>query len=135
MEKYAKTMDVPIRILTVMGHKRTDRVFNLEEYNTRCVVKNEVHELMIVDDIKTKQGAYYIGFIEMLSSGVIYKGMNIEVENKFIGKVLGFDYRHMPNHLNIVLENDIKNTGIDIGLEIFNEGIMKIKGEWLWEDF
>ena len=119
-----KTIAVPIRILAVMGHKRSDRLFKVEDYETRCVKKHETHELIIVDDIIKNAGAYYIGFVEMLSSGVIYKGMKVTIGDKYIGKVIGFDYRHMPNHLNIILENDNKKTGDEMGLETLDAGEM-----------
>ena len=60
----------------------------------------------------------------MLSSGVICEGMKININNKYIGEVIGFDYRHMPNHLNIIIRNNIKKTGVEMGLKPMDKGII-----------
>lgn len=119
-----KTASIPIRILAVMDHKRDDRIFKLEDYKTRCVKKHEMHELIIIDDETQNKGASYIGFIEILSSGVICEGMKININNKYIGEIIGFDYRHMPNHLNIIIKNSVKKTGIEMKLKPMDKGII-----------
>lgn len=129
MESYIDKMKiapVKIKILAVMDHERKDRIFKIEDYQTRCVKKHEMHELIIVDNALKGEGAHYIGFIEILSSGVICKGMNIKFGNKYIGKIIGFDYRHMPNHINIIIESENKKTGIRMGLSTLDDGIIKM---------
>lgn len=39
-----------------------------------------------------------LGFFEVNEGGVIIIGDNVYIEEKLIGKVIGFDDTHMPNH-------------------------------------
>jgi hypothetical protein len=93
----------------------------LEEWKTRAVRSGDVHEIVLtpsarngncngrVDDVA------YVGFAEF-DGGVIAVGDWVVTGDTTLGRVLGFDETHMPNHLNIVLESHLSLPGVQLGL-------------------
>ncbi len=54
---------------------------------------------------------------EIFSAGVIDRGDQVRIDDRIVGRVLGFDACHFPNHYNIVIGTDAPRSGLDLGLE------------------
>ena len=115
---YAKKSDVGGLLAVVLDGKMQDRGLSLIVPISRCIKKDEVHELILTDEAArpgaTVNNIAYLGFFTAEQSGVIVAGDIVELNGKFVGHLAGFDETHMPNHLNIV----IKTTDVKTGLEL-----------------
>jgi uncharacterized protein YuzE len=60
----------------------------------------------------------YIGFFEVEEGGIILVNDRVTVEGQEIGQVVGFDFTHAPNHLNILVRTATPVTGPDLGLKM-----------------
>jgi hypothetical protein len=109
-------------IVMVLGHDRQDRVMEKGSFQTRCVRRFEVHELVAVASSSFHDGGYhgasYLGFGEFRQSGVIYQGQPVFHGSTRVGTVCGFDGLHLPNHMNILIETDVQRNGRAIGLNL-----------------
>jgi hypothetical protein len=56
-----------------------------------------------------------IAFIEITQGGNIVNGDEIRVDGEPIGNLAGFDYNHMPNHMNIVVETKTLEIPLKLG--------------------
>lgn len=96
--------------IAVMDHERHDRALQLTSHRTRCIQEKEIHEFIICDqatDISLLiDHLAYLGFGEFLSGGVIEIGDSLYIETRLIGKVVGFDETHFPNHYNIIVQGN-----------------------------
>jgi hypothetical protein len=108
--------------VAVMNHERHDRALHLSHYRTRCISAGEVHEFLICDnatDITLPiNDVAYLGFGELELSGVLEIGDYFYCEEKLIGRIIGFDETHFPNHYNIVLQGDYFATGAVLGFSL-----------------
>jgi hypothetical protein len=53
--------------------------------------------------------------------GVIIRGDEVYIGTKLIGKIIGFDDTHMPNHQNIILYASKKKTGVELKINLDEE--------------
>jgi hypothetical protein len=87
-----------------------DRGLKLIEAKSRAVKINEIHELMITDEDampgREAERVRVIGFFEITRSGLIVVSDEVWIEDKFLGKLVGYDMTHMPNHMNIVVKTE-----------------------------
>ncbi|MFQ5789573.1 MAG: hypothetical protein ACE5JI_03765 [Acidobacteriota bacterium] len=86
-----------------------NRGLELISPGSRCVRKGEIFELICTAEGGAKPGgrvdsATYLGFCEVVQSGVIRANDLVEINGKHYGRVGGFDETHAPNHLNVVLK-------------------------------
>jgi hypothetical protein len=110
-------------LVKLLFHKQTDRGMRLLEFETRCVRRGEIHELVTTDHQDAVVGdridrVGFLGFIEIQNAGVIEKGDQVWVNDRRIGAVLGFDDCHFPNHYNILIAVDEPVTASDLGLTL-----------------
>lgn len=108
-------------LVKVLVHRRDDRGMRLEEYASRCVRPGEVHELVTTDHTQTSAGTRidrvgFLGFVEIGAAGVIDRGDRVRLGDRYVGRVLGFDACHFPNHYNILIGADVPVTGAELGL-------------------
>ena len=106
-------------LVKVLVHRRADRGMRLEEFASRCVRQGEVHELVTTDHRVTDASidrVGFLGFAEIAHGGVIDRGDEVHIGDRFVGTVLGFDACHFPNHYNILIAMDEPVTGRDIEL-------------------
>lgn len=119
------------KFVAVMGHSHMGRGMILSEYNTRCVQRGEIHELVLLkeeaDGQVNFQDAWYLGFVEFDTSGVIAKGMTIEIFGKAIGQLVGFDTTHEPNHYNLLVSTPNPIIGTDLGVELEDNCLFVMK--------
>ena len=122
-------MNLPVK-LTVEGmlvkllfHKQTRRGMHLLDFETRCIHHGEIHELVTTDQQNALAGESidrvgFLGFVEISTGGIIEKGDEVWIEGKLIGRVLGFDDCHFPNHYNIIIAVNELLTSIEPGLAL-----------------
>ncbi|MDK2835389.1 MAG: hypothetical protein PWP21_166 [Thermosediminibacterales bacterium] len=121
---YFKKKPVKGEIIVVLDGYLDNRQLKLITPISRCVKKNEVHELIITEEnVKpgdTVDKIAYLGFFECENSGVIVSGDKVLINNKYFGEIAGFDETHMPNHLNIVIKNKTRISGAESCIDIQN---------------
>ncbi|MER6332729.1 hypothetical protein ABT298_26085 [Streptomyces sp. NPDC001034] len=108
-------------LVKVLVHRRTDRGMRVEEHAARCVRHGEVHELVTTDQWEPRPGARidrvgFLGFVELGCGGVIDRGDLVRVGDTAVGRVLGFDACHLPNHYNILIHAERSVSGRDLEL-------------------
>lgn len=105
----------------LLFHKQMDRGMMLAEYKTRCIRVGEIHEIVTTDQTNEEgkiNQVGFLGFAEILQSGIIEKGDSVYIGGNLIGKVVGFDECHFPNHYNIVIAANKLITAMDIDLAV-----------------
>lgn len=124
-------VNLPSKFVAIMGHSHKNRGMILSEYNTRCIRKEEIHELVLLKEEKDGQvnfkDAYYLGFIEFRSGGVLAKGMTIEIQGKIIGRLVGFDITHEPNHYNLLVSTPNPIIGTELGIKLNEDCLFSMK--------
>lgn len=118
---FSDKQPVRARWIAVMNHVRTKRCIVLTDFRTRCVQSGEIHEFITcesstsgvpIDDVS------YLGFAEIVDGGVLQIGDEIQLNDKLAVRILGFDYTHMPNHMNILVVAPNRVTGSEAGLRV-----------------
>jgi hypothetical protein len=56
-----------------------------------------------------------VAFIEITQGGNIVNGDEVRVDGEPIGNLAGFDYNHMPNHMNILVETKSLDLPLKLG--------------------
>jgi len=93
---------------------------------SRCILKNEIHELIFTDENDAGPGMRvdkisYLGFFEVEQGSVMVVGDEVYLNNGLIGHIVGFDETHLPNHLNIIIKRQDRVTGVELGCNIGDE--------------
>jgi hypothetical protein len=106
------------RFVAVSDSRRENRGSRLIYPRTRCFNKYDVHELMATDEEDLSPGKSFnrsatLGFIEFTESGVVVEGDAVIMGNQKIGKIIGFDETHFPNHMNILIKSAKRISGIE----------------------
>jgi len=109
------------RVVAVLTSVKEKRGLKLIHPQTRCLRKNDIHELLMTDEPDAGPGARVdrvtgIAFVEFTTGGVMIKGDAVLVGDVPIGEIAGFDETHMPNHYNILMKSRKRVTGKDLGL-------------------
>lgn len=95
----------------------------MEIHPSRAVRVGEIHELALTDDPRASPGmridqVAYIGFVELTQGGVILVGDRVRLGKRVLGVVVGFDYTHFPNHMNILVCDRTRQTGHGLGVAL-----------------
>lgn len=127
---YAEKRTIEGKLAVVLRGKLEERGLELIPAISRAVLKNEIHELIVTDQADAVPGSKvdkiaYIGFVEITAGGVLVTGDTLTCQGQIIGKVVGFDETHLPNHLNIVLVADNRSDGVEQDLQLELEIIFK----------
>ncbi|MFC0562548.1 DUF6917 domain-containing protein [Halalkalibacter alkalisediminis] len=122
MSRQAKRI-VEGAFVKLLFHKQEQRGMRLIEFETRCVRKGEIHEIVTTTHKEAKSGDVinrvgFLGFAEMNCGGVIERGDQVKVNGRVIGSVLGFDECHFPNHYNILIAVDETATATEVDLTV-----------------
>ena len=85
-----------------------DRGLEFIQTKSRTVKLNEIHELMITDEVDAAPGGganrvRAIAFFEITKPGLIVVGDEVTIDGKKLGTLAGYDVTHMPNHINVVV--------------------------------
>ena len=126
---HAKT-DISSKLCVVLDGKLENRELSLIKQISRCVLKHEIHELILSDEAGIGPGSTvnkiaYLGFTEIEQGGVLTAGDSVYCAGKFIGTLAGFDETHMPNHLNIVISTSNRTSGAEQGISLDSEIVFK----------
>ncbi|WP_027355376.1 DUF6917 domain-containing protein [Desulfofundulus thermocisternus] len=129
---YARKRDVEGKLVVVLQGKLENRGLHLITPISRAVLQNEIHELIVTDEEeagpgKEVQRIAYLGFVEIKSGGVLVKGDEVVCNDTLLGRIIGFDETHLPNHLNVVLYAPHRRDGVELGLQL--EATIKIRGK------
>ena len=111
------------RFVAVLKNKREQRGFKLILPNTRAIRRHEIHELIVTDESTAAPGVTVnriagLGFVEFTDGGILAQGDVLLVGSTVIGRVVGFDESHMPNHQNIIVHGPELRSGIERGFGI-----------------
>ena len=125
---YAKKIPLKGNLVVVLDGKFEKRGLQLIPQPSRCLVANEVHEIILTDE-NSKPGDIvnkiaYIGFFVVNESTVITVGDEVRINGQVIGNIAGFDETHMPNHYNIVIHGDERSSGNERNLDLGDEVII-----------
>jgi hypothetical protein len=120
---FAKKVPIAGKLVVVMDGHLPKRGLELIAQETRGLSAGDVHELIGSDEQgigpeKTVNRIAFLGFVEILNGGVLRAGDEMRVGGKLVGRLAGFDYTHMPNHMNIVISVAEDLSGIDRGFEL-----------------
>ncbi|NEQ81032.1 MAG: hypothetical protein F6K26_12500 [Moorea sp. SIO2I5] len=124
---YIKLMNfakIETQFVAVLGHHRVNRQMVPAPQHTRCIRSGEIHELVYVaeadENLIDFNDAWYLGFIEFKNGGVLATGMTVRLGSQLIGKVVGFDTTHLPNHYNLLIASKTPKTGQDLGIKVYD---------------
>ncbi len=102
----------PVRgeIVTIIDAAFSSSGIDLTEAWSRAVSRGEVHEIMVWNPLEEgEDDAAAVAFIEVTQGGNIVNGDEVRLDGEPVGILSGFDYNHMPNHMNVVVEvKDLK---------------------------
>ena len=123
---YCKKREISGKLIAILDAFLEKRSINLIESISRVIKKQDIHELITTDELDVKPGRTvnriaYIGFFEVMEGGVLLVGDSVFIKNELIGKVVGFDNTHIPNHQNIILFTPKRKTGLELGLNLKDE--------------
>jgi len=118
-----KKLEILAKVVVVLSSYNEKRNLKLIQQSTRAVSIHDVHEIIITDEETAEPGNVvdriaYLGFVEFIRSGVLMYGDSIKINNIEIGKLVGFDYTHMPNHMNIIIKSSKRKSGKDHGIKL-----------------
>jgi len=91
------------------------RGLKLIDARSRAMLQNEIHELMVTDEMDAAPGGgadrvSAIAFFEVKSGGIAVVGDEVTVAGDSLGELAGFDLTHMPNHMNVVVKRKTLET-------------------------
>jgi len=122
-DPYVAKRPVEGRVVCVLHARSERRGMQLESHPSRAAPAGQIHELALTDDAEAAPGrrvdrVAYVGFVEIERGGVILAGDRVTVGGRELGRVVGFDETHYPNHMNIVLRGALWQTGRELGVEV-----------------
>jgi len=114
--------DCVAAMVKLLFHTRDDRGMELSQWATRCVSAGEIHELVTTTDRPLREGdridhVGFLGFAEFLQATVLERGDEVWLgSDQRIGKIVGFDECHFPNHYNVLIEVPALVTAAELNL-------------------
>ena len=123
LDTYASNRPIKGKLVTILASTHESRGLKLIKSFSRALPKNSIHELIATDESDVPTGGIvqkiaYLGFFEVTSGGCLIIGDELTIGKKKIGKILGFDETHEPNHINIIIAMNERKTGKDLNLKI-----------------
>lgn len=108
-------------VVKVLTHTQLHRGMRLIEFESRCLRRGEIHELVATDHDGLVAGSGvdrvgFLGFVEVAQGGVADRGDTVLIDGVEVGRVVGFDDCHFPNHYNIVVRAPGLVNGGDLDL-------------------
>lgn len=120
---YASKVPIKAALCVVLDGRLEQRGLELMTPPSRCVLKHEIHELILTDEQDAGPGKHvdriaYLGFMEIQEGGVIVSGDQVKMGDQIIGEIAGFDPTHLPNHLNIIIKSPERHTGVEMNAQL-----------------
>jgi hypothetical protein len=121
LSTYAANRPVEGEVVTVLDSTHEARGLKLISTYSRALKKNSIHELIATDEGDRAPGGIanriaYLAFFEVTRGGCVIVGETLLADGKPIGKIIGFDETHEPNHLNLILGVKARATGPQLNL-------------------
>lgn len=131
---FAARRSVQGELVALLSERLENRGLELMLPISRVLCRGEIHELIVTSEGEAGPGKRvdrigYLGFFEVLEGGVIVVGDEVQIGGKGVGAVAGFDATHLPNHINIVLKNRERATGIELGLKVGDKICFRRSGD------
>ncbi len=119
-EMFSARAAVRIEWVAVLKNRREQRGLKLIPEQTRALCRHEIHEFILTDEPGRRPGetvnrVAYLGFGVVKTGGILVVGDKMMTGDLAVGKLIGFDQTHMPNHMNIVLFSEQMLTGEEHG--------------------
>ena len=129
---YAQKKIIKGKLVVILDGIISKRGLNLIIPPSRAIKKNEIHEVIITEEEDAAPGKIvnsiaYVCFFEVEKGGVVVVEDEVYIGKKLIGKVIGFDDTHMPNHQNIILYATEKKTGVELKINLDERILFKKK--------
>lgn len=119
---YYKKEQVTGRFVVIMHAILKKRGLKVIHQPTRAVKKFEIIEVITTEEHPELgdivNSITYLGFIEVEKGGVLKVGDLVNTSKNNIGKIIGFDETHMPNHMNIIIKVNKRMSGKDLNLDL-----------------
>ncbi len=113
---YRERRPVKGEVVTVIDVTFSSSGIDLVDAWSRAVPRGDIHEIMIWDPVQEEgDDAAAVAFIEVIQGGNIVNGDEVRLDGEAIGNLAGFDYNHMPNHMNIVVETKGLKLPVKLG--------------------
>jgi len=127
---YHSKVDINGKFIVVLDGQLDNRGLNLIQPISRAFPQHTIIELIGTDEQDAKPGSTvnnicYIGFVELLNSGVILTGDKIFWNDTEIGTIAGYDDTHMPNHQNTIVFMKERRSGKKLGIKSGDKLIIK----------
>lgn len=105
---YMEKTPVVGRLVCILHTHSDRRQLQLAPHPSRALCKHEVHEIILTSESDAGVGkevnrVAHLAYFEVLEGGIVLAGDKVEVDGQEIGYVAGFDYTHMPNHMNLCI--------------------------------
>ncbi len=113
---------VMARVSAVLHARAENRGLILAPFPSRAVLKHEIHELILTEEAAGPgsriERIAYVCFFEVAGSGVLWQGDKVSINGQNIGALAGYEFSHMPNHMNIIVKAGKQNqTGFELNLK------------------
>ena len=123
LSTYAANRPVKGGVITVLDSSHEARGLKLIPTYSRALKKNSIHELIATDEVDkipgdTADRIAYLAFFEVTRGGCILIGETLFVDGKAIGRIIGFDETHEPNHINIIIGVKKRRTGPQLKFKV-----------------
>jgi hypothetical protein len=120
---YAAKSDVAGRLVCILDARSEQRGMELTIHPSRAVCQGEIHELAITDDPHaepnyTLNRVAYLAFFTVEQGGIVLVGDRVLVGEVELGRVVGFDLTHFPNHMNLLIGARQRKTGLEMRLNL-----------------
>lgn len=110
-------------VVVVLDGYLDNRALSLIQPISRAYPQHGIIELIATDEPsaapgKSVQAIAYLGFVELLTSGVIVAGDEVVARGEVVGTIAGYDDTHMPNHQNVIVSVTKRVSGKDLGWRV-----------------
>jgi hypothetical protein len=110
-------------VVVVLDGYVDNRSLSLIQPISRAYAQHTIIELIATDEPSAVPGGSvqaiaYLGFVELLTSGVIVAGDEVVARGQTVGTIAGYDDTHMPNHQNVIVSVKKRVSGKDLGWQV-----------------
>lgn len=110
-------------VAVVLDGYLENRDLSLIQPISRAYPKGAIIELIATEEAGAVPGGSvkaiaYLGFVELLTSGVIVVGDEVTVAGESVGRIAGYDDTHMPNHQNVIVAVEKRLSGKDLKWQV-----------------
>jgi len=124
---------VALTVVVVLDGYLDNRSLSLIQPISRAYAQHTIIELIATDELSAVPGGSvqaiaYLGFVELLTSGVIVVWDEVLVRGQVVGTSAGYDDTHMPNHQNVLVSVKKRVSGKDLGWQVGEQVDIRTSG-------